>query len=306
MSDVFREVNEDLRREQLKQLWKRYGIYLIGAAVLIVVVVAGSQILQSMEQSRSAESGDRYQAALDLYLDGDLVAAEAAFVELVEDGYGGYPTIALMAAAAVRAELGDTEGAIAAFERVANDNGADQELRNVALIRAALLLADTETPEQILERVSPFLEVGSPYRALALEALAVAAINTEEYDRALAWVIDMTEDPYVQNNNAVLTRASILFTYITARQAELAPPEIPAVPAGELPAAPAGAFPGFAAPGAETPVETPAVAPDVGPLQFQLPGLGTPLTPFVPPAGTPAGEAPADGAPAGPEPAPAE
>ena len=76
MSDVFREVNEDLRREQLKQLWSRYAVYIIGAAVLIVLVVAGYQVLQSIASSRSAESGDRYQAAANLYLDGDLEGAD--------------------------------------------------------------------------------------------------------------------------------------------------------------------------------------------------------------------------------------
>ena len=41
MSDIFREVDEDLRREQYKRLWDRFGGYVIGLAVLIVVAVGG-------------------------------------------------------------------------------------------------------------------------------------------------------------------------------------------------------------------------------------------------------------------------
>lgn len=294
MSDVFREVNDDLRREQLKKLWKRYGVYVIGAGVLIVLVVAGYQVLASIDASRSAEAGDRYQAAADLLVDGDLEGAEAAFEAIVEDGYGDYNFLALMSIGALRAEAGDINGAITAYDTVAGAADAEPAMRDVAHIRAAFLLADTLTPDQMVDRLATFMEEGNPFRTLALEALVLTAIEAEEYDRAMTWVIDMVEDPFA--DEAISVRANILFSYISARQAELSPPAAlapapaaaidpfaPPVPAA--PAAPAvdGVPPGFAAnPGVAEEETTPTPGP-AGPLQqFQLPGQVTPMLPFLP------------------------
>ncbi|MHA1559877.1 MAG: tetratricopeptide repeat protein [Alphaproteobacteria bacterium] len=288
MSDVFREVNEDLRREQLKRLWSRYGIYIIGAAVLIVFVVAGYQVLQSIAASRSAESGDRYQAAATLYLDGDLAGAEAAFDALTEDGYGGYQALALMGVGAIRSELGDINGAITAFDTVAGDPGVEPALREVAQIRAGMLLSDTLTPDQMAERMAPLVESGNPYRTLALEAMVLTAINAEDFDRAMGWLIDMVEDPFA--NESINARANILFTYIAARQPQLNPAaaQTPILPLGDafapvLPANPA--VPGIPAGFAATPDPVEADAPGldpIAPLQFEFPGVGAPIPLLVP------------------------
>ena len=300
MSDVFREVNEDLRREQLNRLWKRYRYYVIGVAVLIVIIVAGYQILQASQRAQAEDAGDRYQAAADLYLAGNLEEAEAAFVAIAEDGYGGYPALAMLAVGNIRAELGDITGAVTAFDTVAGDGGVEPAIRDVAHIRAAYLLSDTATPDQLSDRLATFLEEGNPYRALALEALALAAINNEEYDRAMGWVINMAEDTFA--TQAISSRANILFTYIRARQIELAPtPEEAPAPAADPFAGAAPAAPGvdlFApAAGGDNAAPAPALDPLAAP-QFQLPG-GLPIVPgFGAPAETPPAEAetpPAEG-----------
>lgn len=307
MSDVFREVNEDLRREQLKQLWSRYAIYIIGAAVLIVLVVAGYQVLQSISDSRSAESGDRYQAAATLYLDGNFEEAEAAFAALAEDGYGGYQSLALMGIGAIRSELGDINGAISAFDTVAEDPNAEAGIREVAQIRAAMLLSDTITPDQMADRLAPLIEVGSRYRALALETLVLTAINAEDYDRAMGWLIEIAgiveENPFA--NQSINARANILFSYISARQPDVSPAaaETPILPLGDafapvLPANPVvpGVPEGFAATPDPADAEAPARDP-IAPLQFDFPGVRAPIPLLVPDedpaAGDDAGAAPA-------------
>ena len=300
MSDVFREVNEDLRREQLKQLWSRYAAYIIGAAVLIVLLVAGYQILQSIAASRSAESGDRYQAAATLYLDGDLEEAEAAFATLAEDGYGGYQALALMGIGAIRSELGDINGAIEAFDTVADDTAVEAGIREVAQIRAGMLLSDTLTPDQMAERLAPLIEVGSRYRALALETLVLTAINAEDYDRAMGWLIEIAgiveENPFA--NQAINARANILFSYISARQPAVTPAaaETPILPLGDafapiIPAIPVlpGVPEGFAATPDSADAEAPVVDP-IAPWQFEFPGVGAPIPLLVPDEGAAAGD----------------
>lgn len=241
MSDVFREVNEDLRREQLKKLWKRVAPFVIGGAVLIVVAVAGYQWYQSVQESEAADSGDRYQAAMSSYSDGDLEGALEVFLSLAEDGYADYPALARMAAGNIQAELGNVEAAAALFDAVAADSSTDDALRAAATMRAAFTLVGTAPFNEIRQRVEEFTEVGNAYRLLALEIMAVAAIDAGELDLALGWAAQMREDPFrgVDSDQ----RANLLLAYISSRLNF----DVPADAAADTPAIPAlGAeFPGF-------------------------------------------------------------
>lgn len=247
MSDVFREVSEDLRREQLKQLWKQYSKFAIAGAVLIVVVVAGYQVVSSIRQQQAAESGDRYQAAVTLYQNGEFQAAEEAFAALAIDGNAEYPILAQLSNAGVLAQMGDSAGAAAIYDAVAADTGADPTLREVAQIRAALLMVDIEPLSEIQLRMEVFNEEGNPYRILALEIMAVSAIRADQFDLAVGWIVEMTRDPFT--TDASVRRAQVLFSYITARQEVVAPAPAAAVPADLLPPA-LGALPGLGLGGA--------------------------------------------------------
>src|SRR6476620_8362432 len=89
MSDIFREVDEDIRREQYKKLWDRFGIYVIGLAVLIVVLTAGYRGWVYWQDRQAQAAGDRFLAALQLATDGKHTEAEAALATIAADGTGG-------------------------------------------------------------------------------------------------------------------------------------------------------------------------------------------------------------------------
>ena len=103
MTDIFREVDEDLRREQLKKLWDRYGSYVIGLAILIVVATAGYRFWQYWQDSQAQASGERFVAALKLGDQGKHQEAIAALTDLTRDGSGGYPVLAGFRVAAEKA-----------------------------------------------------------------------------------------------------------------------------------------------------------------------------------------------------------
>ena len=81
MSDIFHEVDEELRRERLGKLWDRYGIFVIGAAVAIVLATAGHRGWQYWQTTRAAASGDKFVAAVDLADTGQVSDAELAEME---------------------------------------------------------------------------------------------------------------------------------------------------------------------------------------------------------------------------------
>lgn len=170
-----REVNEELRSDRMKSVWRRFGPLIIGGAVAIVLGTAGTVGYQHWVESKASASGDKFLAALDLAAAGNSEQALIALDELAETGYGSYPVLARMRAASVLAEKGDPEAAIAAFDAIAADNSVHSPLRDIARVRAAYLLVDHGSYDDVSSRVEVLSADSNPMRSSAREALALAA-----------------------------------------------------------------------------------------------------------------------------------
>src|ERR1700760_4583524 len=107
MTDVFREVDEDIRREQIKRLWDRFGPYILGLAVLIIVGVAGYKTWEYWTQRQAQASGDKFIAAFDLSDQGKYPDSITALQAIAKDGTGAYPVLANFGIATAKAETGD-------------------------------------------------------------------------------------------------------------------------------------------------------------------------------------------------------
>jgi hypothetical protein len=215
MSDVFREVDEDLRREQLKKVWQRYGNWIIAGAVLIVVIVGGYSVWQGIQNRQAAASGDRYNAAL-VTAETDLEAARTELQRLADEGAGDYPTLARMREASVLAQSGDELAAAAAFDEVAADGGADASLRDVARIRAAMLLVDTTPLNEIRQRLEPLTGAEDAFRFVAREVLALSAIRAGDLQMARTWLLATLQDPAVPQTS--WERAGQLLALVDGRE----------------------------------------------------------------------------------------
>lgn len=218
MSDIFREVDEDLRREQFKKIWKRYGNYIIAVAVLIVVVVAGYRLWEYWQARQAEQSGDDFLAAIELAEAGEAAQAEAALNAVVTEGSGEYPALARMRAAALKANTGDTTGAVAGFDEVAGDASVPEPLRTVARIRAAMLLVDSASFGDIAERIGSLAGDDGPYRNAAREVLGLSAFRAGNYDGARGYFEAIAADPTAGGN--VGTRTRLMLDLIRARQGE--------------------------------------------------------------------------------------
>ncbi len=227
MADIFREVDEDLRREQFKRLWDRYGTYVIGLAVLIVVATAGWRFYEYWQESRAQASGDRFVAALRLADDGKHAEASAALAELVNNGSGGYPVLAGFRAAAEKAAAGDDKSAIAEYDVTAARSGAPALIRDLARLRAALILVNTASLADLKTRIGDLAAVGNPWRHSAREILGLAAWRANDFAAARTYYEDIVND---QESPADLRqRADFMLSVLDARLG--APPAEPK-PAG--------------------------------------------------------------------------
>ena len=202
MSDdsFFREVDQELRQDQAKALWDRYGPIAIGAAILIVLVTAAWVAFDYWVETRANRSGDAYSQALTLAREGKTEEAKAALEALEADGYGAYPVLARMRGATLMAEAGDNEGAVAAFDEVSNDGAIPDSIRDMAKLRAALLLVDHGSYEDVAARAEALTAETNPLRHTAREALGLAAWKDGRLEDATALFEQIAADEGAPQN----------------------------------------------------------------------------------------------------------
>ena len=177
MSDdsFFREVNEEIRQDQARALWDRYGPYAIAIAVAVVLATAAFVAYEYWVETRANASGDTFSQALMLANEGKHDEALGALQQLEKDGYGAYPLLARMRSATLLSEKGDFTGAVAAFDAVAADRSIPVSISDMARLRAALILVDNGSYADVSARAEPLTADTNTLRHAAREALGLSA-----------------------------------------------------------------------------------------------------------------------------------
>lgn len=194
MSEIFNEIDEDLRREQLKKLWDRYSIYLVAGAILIVAAVGGWRGYMYLEAKKAAEAGSAFEAAISLSEQGKSAEAEAAFAKIAADGSRGYRGLARLRAAA-EAATRDPQAAGKLYDAIVADSTASASEQDLARIRAAGLLMEAEPYAAMRQRLEPATGEGRTYRHTARELLALSAWRANDATGARQWLDMIGNDP---------------------------------------------------------------------------------------------------------------
>lgn len=194
MTDFFREVDEDFRRDQIFQIWKRYQNWVIGLALLIILATAGWRIHDYFRVKADETAGGRYEAALQLLRDGKTAEGQAAFDAIGRDGPKGYAELARLAAAGVIATH-DAKAGIKAYDALVTDPAYDDSLKNLAQLRAAFLRLDTDTPKEFEQRYAGLAAENGTYHNSLRELLALAALKDGDTAAAGNWLEQIVTDP---------------------------------------------------------------------------------------------------------------
>lgn len=186
MSDIFQEVDEDVRRERLHKLWEKYGMLIIAACVVVVGAVGGWRAYDWHQTKQAAEAGVAYEAAATLVAQGKHEEAEAAFAKLSADAPSSYRALARLREAA---ELGrrDAKGAVAIYDALAADTAVPTVLRELASVRAGMLLVDTAPFDDIRQRLEPLTAQDKTFRHSARAAIALAAWRVKDAAAVRRW-----------------------------------------------------------------------------------------------------------------------
>jgi len=194
MADIFQEIEEDLRRERVEKLWKKYGSYVVGVALGVVLTVAAYVGWQKYAEQRRLADGERFATALEQIRPGtEAVAADALSLVARESG-AGYAVLARLREAALRAEAGETEGAIAIYDALAADDGVDALFRELALLLSVMHQMDDGDAAGLIDRLAPLTEADNPWRHSALEISGVLAFRSGDRGRAREVFTRLSDD----------------------------------------------------------------------------------------------------------------
>ncbi|MFL6739724.1 MAG: tetratricopeptide repeat protein [Sphingomicrobium sp.] len=171
-----REVDENLRRDQLRDAAKSYGKWIIALVILLLAAVGGYLYWQDRQQKQAIEQGEALSAALDKAGAGNVKAAQADLAPLAGSSNDVVRASAELARAALALRQNDRKTAIEIYGRLAADDGLPQAYRDLATVRGTMTEYDSLKPDQVIARLSPLAVQGKPFFGTAGEMVALAML----------------------------------------------------------------------------------------------------------------------------------
>jgi len=213
VADIFHEVDEEVRRDQLKKLWDNYSIYLIALAVLIVAAIGAWRGYEYWVAKKAAAAGAAFESAVTLSEQGKHSEAETAFTKVVTEAPEGYRVLARFRAAA---ELGNVKpaDAVKAYDDLAADSSLGATWQDLAGLRAGLLLVDSAQLADMRRRLDPLAEPSRTFRHTARELLALSAWRNRDVTAARRYIDMIATD--AETPPGTRTRIDVLSALISA------------------------------------------------------------------------------------------
>ena len=199
MSDTdsfIEEVTEEVRRDRLFLMLKRYG-WIGGLAVVVIVGGAAYREYSKAQELAAAQAlGDGMIAALAADEPADRAEALAQVAAGSETG----AAVAKMMRAGALAEAEDTETAVAVLSEVATDGELPLVYRHIASFKSLALQAETLSLEERRLQYEALAQPGAPLSLLASEQLALLDIEAGETEAAIERLQAITADATVSRD----------------------------------------------------------------------------------------------------------
>lgn len=179
-----REVDEELRREQMSNIGKRYGLWIIVAVLVALAAFGGWTWWNHHQNTLAGEQGEQLATALDDIQQGRVAQATGIVGKLTSSDKDAVRATALLTQADMLLSKNDTKGAAAAFGKVAADETLAQPFRDMALVRQTAVEYDSLQPQQVIDRLRGLADKGSPWLGSAGEMVAVAYLRQNKLQQA--------------------------------------------------------------------------------------------------------------------------
>lgn len=192
-----REVDDELRRDQIEGFWRGYGKPLVGGILLLLAAWAGWLWYQNQQAQKSGLDGENMSQAIDALGGGNSGTAEAKLKALKDSKFDGYRATARMAEAAIALQKGDPKAAIKGFGEIAADTKVAGPWRDLALVRQTATEFDSMKPEAVIARLKPLAVPGNPWFGSAGEMVAISYLKTGKPELAAKLFADIAKDEQV-------------------------------------------------------------------------------------------------------------
>jgi hypothetical protein len=212
VSDIFREVEEEVRRERIEKLWKKYGDHIVAAAALVVVGVAGFELYRVYEQREALKASANFAASAEYMERGQAAVAAAGFATVAKNAPSGYAKVSQLAEADALFASGRRGDAIRIYEQIAK--GSDPYLGALARIHAAWAIVDGAPRSDVEELLAPLSNPTNPWHNLAREILAYEDIRSGNPAGALKTYQAIAADSSAPS--ALHTRAAAMARFLKA------------------------------------------------------------------------------------------
>jgi hypothetical protein len=193
----YREVDEELRRDQLMSLWQRYGKLIIAGVVLVIAAIGFFFWWQHYREQQAAKRSTTLLAAFDDITAGKKSDANAKLDGLAKEKAAGPRAAALLTKADLALASNDIKGAVATFGQVASDANLPQAYRDLAAVRMTAAEFDTLKPQAVIDRLKGLAVPGHPWFGSAGEMVAVAYLKLNKPQQAARLFADMAKDEKV-------------------------------------------------------------------------------------------------------------
>ena len=195
MADIFREVDEALREDRAKVLWKRYGNWIVGIAAAIILTTAAFVWWQNWTQSRNQDQTAALEVARIAGLQEAFAGADA-MAGVAVDASGGRALLARFYEAGLLAEAGDRQGAALAYQALADEESLSAPWDGLAQLLAGLHgLEAGDAPDDVRARLTPLADGDGPWRYSAREILALVDLRDGLTAEAAAAFRQLADDP---------------------------------------------------------------------------------------------------------------
>jgi hypothetical protein len=194
-SEVFREVDEDYRREQMIAFWRRYGTAVAAAAVVAMIIALGvNYYLQRQEMEKEAET-TRFEALLSDIQPGNEQEAIQKLATYAGTAKPLQATLAMLTEASLRQRTGNLTAAAQVYHQIADGNQAPEEFKDLALVRLGYIAVDSDKPEPLIPRLQAIADKASPWRFSAREAIALLTAKAGQREQAAKMFSDLGQAP---------------------------------------------------------------------------------------------------------------
>ena len=242
MTDLFEEVEEQLRSDRYRQFGRKVLPWLLGAAAAALVATLGYWGYDTYRAQQTDKASDQYAQAMAAMAGGDSAKAKSLWLETSKMAAPSYKAMSLMHLGAFALQDNKPAEAVKQFDEAA-EAAPDYLLGDAARLKSAFALLDTAPLKDLEARLKPMMEEGRPYRVQAREALAFAKLNAGDMSGArsdyvvLSQLLDASQGAQARAQAAIglIDSGSAKAVGALVKESAMLPPQAPFDPRSLIP-----------------------------------------------------------------------